>query len=79
MDRLTYFNTLLFPMILGVRLCMRPFLSASTTPGSKSDLGMPRFGLNAMLHRVFAAEGGWLRRRDLPVGVSLLAVATPGG
>jgi hypothetical protein len=36
------------------------------------------FGLNGVLHRLFAAEARWLVRHDLPIGVSLLALARPG-
>jgi SAM-dependent methyltransferase len=76
-ERLTYFNTLLFLPILAVRLCMRPFLRRAGREGSRTDLGVPSFGLNDVLYRVFAAEGAWLAKRDLPIGVSLLCVAAP--
>ena len=73
-ERMTYFNTLLFPPIAAVRLFrrVRPAKGELT-----SDFEMTSEGrLNDMLSRVFAAEARWLRRRDLPVGVSLLAVAS---
>ena len=75
--RATYFNTLLFPPIAAARLLMRPFLSALVARG-KSDLAAPApFGLDALFYRTFAAEAGWLVRRDLPLGVSILVLATP--
>lgn len=75
--RLTYFNTLLFPPILLVRLLMRPLLGRTVRNGS-SDFGFPLpFGLNTLLHRLFASEARWLARHDLPVGVSLLCLARP--
>jgi len=75
--RLTYFNTLLFPPILAVRLLMRPLLGRAVRSG-RSDFGFPLpLGLNGLLHRLFAAEAGWLVRHDLPVGVSLLCLARP--
>ena len=76
-ERLTYFNTLLFLPILAVRLCMRPFLGRTSAGGGGSDFSVPSFGLSGLLYRLFAAEGSWLVRRNLPLGVSLLAVARP--
>lgn len=74
--RLTYFNAALFPAILAVRLAMRPFLRWTGAGGS--DLTVPApLGLDRLLYRAFAAERGWLVRHDLPVGVSLLALAAP--
>ena len=57
---------------------MRPFLASSARKGH-SDLSMPRLGLNGLLHRLFASEGRWLRRRNLLIGVSLLCLAHPAG
>jgi SAM-dependent methyltransferase len=75
--RLTYFNTLLFPPILVVRLLMRPLLGRTVRNG-RSDFSFPLpLGLNGLLHRLFAAEAGWLVRHDLPIGVSLLCLARP--
>ena len=55
---------------------MRPFLSWSSKGGS--DLSTPTpFGLDKLLYRIFALEANWLPRGDLPVGVSLLALARP--
>jgi len=78
LERLSYFNTLLFPPILAARLCMRPFLGAAGRGGSDLAVRMP-FGLDGLFFRLFAAEAGWLVRRDLPIGVSLLALARPAG
>jgi SAM-dependent methyltransferase len=74
--KLTYFNTLLFPPILAVRLAMRPFLRWTRSGGS--DLIAPSFGFDRVLYRAFAAEGPWLVRRRLPIGVSLLCWAQVG-
>jgi SAM-dependent methyltransferase len=74
LERLTFFNTLLFPPVLAFRLALRPFLSRAVRGGSDLGLRLPR-PLEQLLYRSFAAEGPWLLRRDLPVGVSLLAVA----
>ncbi len=76
-ERLTFFNTLLFPPIAAVRLLMRPLLPW-TSEGGKSDLGMGSPGvLSALLEGVFASEAGWITRRNLPVGVSLLCLCRP--
>ena len=75
-ERLTFFNCLLFPPILVMRLLMRPFLRWSAGGGSDFSTPTP-FGLDRLLYRLFAAEARWLARRDLPLGVSLLAIARP--
>ncbi len=68
-DRLTYFNSWLFPVAVAVRL-------ASRIRGgpARSDLAMPPAWLNELLTRLFSSEARVLRKRSLPVGVSLLAV-----
>ncbi len=74
-DKLSYFNTLLFPPIAAARVLMRPFLSRSVAQG-RSDLAVRApFGLDGLLRRTFALESRWLPHHDLPLGVSLLAVA----
>jgi SAM-dependent methyltransferase len=73
-ERLTYFNTILFPPIAAIRVARRVWRRQSDT---RSDFEMTQPGVvNRMLSGVFSSEARWLRRRDLPVGVSLLAVAT---
>ena len=75
--RATYFNTLLFPPIALARLLMRPFLARSVARGA-SDLAMRApLGLDRVLYHTFAVEARWLSRHSLPLGVSLLIVATP--
>ncbi|MHC4893495.1 MAG: class I SAM-dependent methyltransferase [Planctomycetota bacterium] len=76
LERLTYFNTLLFPPVLGVRLAMRPWLGRASEGGSDLGLRLPGW-IEELLFRTFSAEGAWLERRDLPIGVSLMAVARP--
>lgn len=71
--KLSYFNTLLFPPILAVRLAMRPFLR--WTREGRSDLAAPSLGLGGVLYRGFAAEAPWLVKHRLPIGVSLLCWA----
>lgn len=76
--KLTYFNTLLFPPIAGVRL-----LQGRSQPGAAApsgDLGRVPAPVNALLAAIFAAERFWLRCAAFPFGVSILALARkPGG
>lgn len=72
LERLTYFNTLLFPPIAAVRV-----LGLNRGSGeAQSDFRLvPGARVNRLLARLFGAEARLLRRRDLPIGVSLLALA----
>ena len=77
-ERLTHFNTVLFPPVAGIRGARRIL----HRPGryQRSDFEMTKAGrVNDLLGAVFASEAGWLRHRDLPFGVSLLCVATKRG
>lgn len=71
--RLSYFNFLLFPPIAGIRLAAR---LSRRDDAERSDFD--RHGgtgrVNAALARVFGSEAGLLKRRDLPFGVSIVAV-----
>lgn len=64
----TYFNTVLFPAVAGLRLAGR--LLGRTG----SDLTLPGPRLNGMLARIFAAERHLVSRRRMPFGVSILAL-----
>jgi hypothetical protein len=70
-ERLTFFNTLLFPPILAARLAMR--LRPPADLMSENELGGPF--ANAVLERVFSLEAPLLARANLPIGVSLACVA----
>ena len=70
-ERLSYANTLLFPLALAKRLLER------TTPGEppeRSDVAPNPPWLDATLARPLLAEAAWLRRRALPVGLTVVAV-----
>lgn len=69
-ERLTFFNTILFPAAAAVRLLHR-FVPG--TPG-RSDAAVASGPANRLLRAVFSAERFLLRVTDLPFGVSLLAV-----
>lgn len=70
--KLSYFNTILFPIVWGVRVVKNLLGSRKS---SSSDLEMPSKGLNRLLIHLFALESGLIARSDLPFGVSLLCIA----
>jgi SAM-dependent methyltransferase len=73
-DRTSYFNTILFPPIAAVRLGRRLL----RRPGSaESDFDLGPASLNRALGAIFGAEASVVARRDLPFGVSVLALARP--
>ncbi len=69
-EYISYFNTLLFPLVAAKRLVGR-LLGDS----GKADDEMPPAGLNRLLGAVFAIERHLLGRVALPFGVSLVMVA----
>jgi SAM-dependent methyltransferase len=72
--RLTYFNTLLFPAVAGIRMLRRLRRGAGE---ARSDCRPIRIGpLNDFLGRLFASEGALLDRRKLPFGASILVFAS---
>jgi len=72
--RLTYFNTLLFPVAASVRLAERAGLI-----GSAGADRLPPPALNAVLAGIFGAEAGLLRLLSPPFGLSLLLIARKTG
>lgn len=70
LDKLGYFNSLLFPLAVAERL------SSKLRGKDSADLKLPAAPLNAMLERVFAAEAHLVGRLPLPPGLSLFAVAS---
>jgi SAM-dependent methyltransferase len=70
-ERLTFFNSFLFPPILAARLMMR--MLPPRNLHSENEVGGPV--TNAILGAIFAAEVPLLERIDLPIGVSLACVA----
>lgn len=72
LERLTYFNTLLFAPSAAVRLASK-LLPERRAP--RSDVQpLPRL-VNELLYRVFHSERALLRGMNLPIGLSILAVA----
>lgn len=68
--KLSYFNTLLFPLIAGIRIAK----TALKIDGAEDDR-LPSPAVNRLLGGVMGAERHALRRAALPFGVSLLAIA----
>ncbi len=66
----TYFNSLLFPLIAGVRLGNR-ILGLDKV----EDEALPPYPINRILYVLFASERHLVGRIPLPLGVSLLMIA----
>ena len=66
--KISYFNTLLFPVIWGVRLAGRLLGKAG------SDFVIPAWWINKILTLLFSAERLMLNYVSYPFGVSLLAI-----
>lgn len=69
MEKISYFNTLLFPLAAAVRLKER-LLKSRTASGT----AIPAAPINAALRTIFGMERFLLGRLPLPFGVSLCAV-----
>jgi len=70
--RLCCFDTLLFPVVWGVRAVKNPM---GRWVSLRSDLETPTRGLNTALAAIFSLERGLFAWRDLRFGVSLLCMA----
>lgn len=68
-ERLTFYNTLLFPAVLAVRALKR------LTGREGDDMEIPPAPLNTLFRWIFSLERLWLPVAGFPVGVSLLAIA----
>lgn len=69
-EKLTYYNTLLFPLVFAVRM-----LGKLLKRDGASDVEMPSRPVNSILETVFGVEKYLLRFLSFPFGVSVLAVA----
>lgn len=67
-DLLSPFNTMLFPLIAGVRLLNK------VRGHDSADDALPAPRVNRALDRLFGAEAGLIGRLPFPFGVSLVAV-----
>jgi SAM-dependent methyltransferase len=68
--RISYFNTLLLPLVAAGR-CKDRLMRRNTPTGTR----IPREPLNGVLQAVFGSERFLLRGANLPFGVSLLALS----
>ncbi len=68
-ERLTFYNCLLFPAVLAVRALKK----LSGRDGD--DMEIPPRPLNTLFQWIFALERFWLPVAGFPVGVSLLSIA----
>lgn len=71
----SYFNTVLLPVVAAARVAQRVRPSKAEVDMT-SDFSMPGPRMNRLLTRVMGAERRVVARRGLPIGVSLIAVAT---
>jgi SAM-dependent methyltransferase len=74
-ERLTYTNFTLFPIIAAVRMTQR-LMGLSSPEESGIDIVMPPRPINVALAQVLALESRALRRLDMPIGSSLLGLAS---
>ena len=68
-SRLSYFNTLLFPLAVFARL-----IDIVSSKDNTTGMSVPPHGMNQLFYRVFTAERWCLDRSVFPFGLSLMAV-----
>jgi SAM-dependent methyltransferase len=69
LDYSSYYNSLLFPLVLGIRLLKKVF-------GDKGgDMDLPAAPVNSILYHIFSLERLWIGRLAMPLGVSLIVLA----
>jgi SAM-dependent methyltransferase len=73
-ERLTYTNATLFPMMAAARLAQR-LLGRAGDGHLTADITVPPAPINAALAGLLAAEAALVRRVDMPFGSSLLCLA----
>ncbi|MBI1878565.1 MAG: class I SAM-dependent methyltransferase [Chloroflexi bacterium] len=75
-EKLSFANSLLFPLVAPYRLATRWLPQAETAP--RSDVFLPPQSLNTALSWVIGLESRLIPRFSLPVGMSLFVVARKG-
>ena len=78
-ERLTYFCTILFPLIMVLRLISKAVNKSIKSYNADWNFKIPGFGINWLFARIFASEVFWLSRGRFPIGSSLLAVCRKSG
>lgn len=73
-ERITYTNATLFPLILAARTAQR-LMGLASPEEAGTDIALPPAPVNAALSGVLALEGLALHYVDMPIGSSLLCLA----
>jgi len=73
-EKLSYFCTFLFPLIMVLRLISKAANKIIKTYNADWNFKIPGFGINWLFARIFAGEAFWLSRGRFPIGSSLLAI-----
>jgi 2-polyprenyl-3-methyl-5-hydroxy-6-metoxy-1,4-benzoquinol methylase len=68
-DYLSYYNTLLYPLV-----AMKRLLSRTTHTEPAGDLKLPSPIMNRLLSQIFSFEKHWIGKMNSPFGVSLVAL-----
>lgn len=68
-ERISYFNTLLFPLIAIVRV-----VNNALKRKGGGDVDMPSTSINFILEKIFSLEKFILRFTTMPIGVSVIAI-----
>jgi hypothetical protein len=77
-DRMTYTNVTLFPVILAVRSAQR-WLGLKSEEDADAEITVPPKPVNGLLSALLAVEAQLVSRVDLPFGSSLLCLARKPG
>lgn len=73
-ERITYTNATLFPLMLAVRVTQR-LTGLAPAEDALAEISVPREPINAVLSAALRVEAAALRAVDLPFGSSLLCLA----
>lgn len=73
-ERLSYFCTFLFPLIMPIKLISQAVTRTITDYNPAWNFKIPGLGINLIFSRIFGWEAFWLLRHTFPIGSSLLAI-----
>jgi SAM-dependent methyltransferase len=73
-ERLSYFCTFLFPLIMPIKLISRAVTRTIADYNPAWNFKIPGLGINFIFSRIFGWESFWLLRHAFPIGSSLLAI-----
>jgi hypothetical protein len=73
-ERMTYTNATLFPLMLGVRGVQR-VMGLAPESEAEGEITVPSSPVNAALSALLAIEAGLVRAMPMPFGSSLLCLA----